>query len=154
MPSVSLLIIALSSPLQIGIYQDDVLVEQMESKDKTSDILPSLIQKVQTSYTVEKLYYVKGPGNYMAIKIAYIFLKTYTIAKDIALEAVDGFALNDNTPIKSIGNKYFIKEGNGIITKTLSDEEKKTIKALYLPATLKEVSFDTNNEPLYVLPAV
>ena len=154
MPKVEVLVIALSSPIQVGIYEDGNLIKTLTSSEKTSDVLPLLIDEVQQDYRISKLYYVQGPGNYMAIKIAYIFLRTFCIASGCLLEAADGFAFNDNTPIKSIGNKYFIKEGNVIITKTLNDDEKASIKALYLPKALKEVSFSAHNEPLYVLPAV
>ena len=39
----------------------------------------------------------------MAIKVAYIFLKTISITRSIDLYACEGFEFNQNSPIKALG---------------------------------------------------
>ena len=41
----------------------------------------------------------------MAIKVAYLFLKTISISKNIELESCSGFEFNKNSPIKALGKK-------------------------------------------------
>jgi hypothetical protein len=85
----------------------------------------------------------------MAIKLAYVFFKTLEIAKDIKLLAQDGFYFNNNSPIKAVGNSYFVKK-EGIITleKNLKEGEFK------LPEKLNLEDFSEETSPLYVLKAV
>ena len=74
---VDVLVIALSSPIQIGIYVNNTLLETIASEKKSSDILPFLFKDILQRYELEKLFYVKGPGSFMAIKVSYIFLHLF-----------------------------------------------------------------------------
>ena len=85
--SVDVLLVALSSPIQIGIYEDNKLIDTIVSKDKSSDVLPLIYKTILETYNVEKLFYANGPGSFMAIKVAYIFLKSLSILKKIPLFA-------------------------------------------------------------------
>lgn len=87
----------------------------------------------------------------MAIKASYIFLKTIAIANNIELFACDGFCFNQNTPIKAFGNKWFVKEKDGIILKENQDLQTKPFN---LPDILDILIFSKKSEPLYILPAV
>lgn len=87
----------------------------------------------------------------MSIKITYIFLKTLSIALDIPLFASDGFAFNNGRPIKAMRQLYFVKEEGEITTRILETVQEQTF---ILPEILNEIDFDTNSEPLYMLPAV
>jgi len=87
----------------------------------------------------------------MAIKISYVFLKSYSIVKNIPLMAVDGFYFNNNSPIKSIGKMYFIKEEDNIILDTIKP---KNIEGFKLPEKIKKDDFSIDSTPLYILPAV
>ncbi|XPV52291.1 MAG: hypothetical protein ACNI3H_07725 [Halarcobacter ebronensis] len=60
----------------------------------------------------------------MAIKVAYIFLKTLRITKNIPLYASNGFNFNNNSPIKALGKKYFIKEDDIIKVDFLDNDIK------------------------------
>ena len=73
---VDVLCITLTSPIKIGIYENEKLVETIESEEKSSDILPLLFKDILEKYDVQKLLYANGPGSFMAIKVAYIFLKS------------------------------------------------------------------------------
>lgn len=135
----------------MGIYENGLLVEFFESEDKTSYSLPKIFNNLLKIYKCKKLYYVKGPGSFMAIKISYIFLKTLSISLNIPFFACEGFNVNQNSPIKAYGKLYFIKQNGKIVTKQYEKTQKNDI---ILPKILKEINFTKEIEPLYVLPAI
>jgi len=148
---VDLVLIALSSPIKIGIYENKELIETIESEKKSSDVLPILFRDIFKKYEVEKLFYANGPGSFMAIKVAYIFLKSMSILKKIPLFATDAFYFNENQPIKAIGKLYFVKISLEIKTQKL---EKAPVVSLELPVVLDYSKFSTNTTPLYMIGAV
>lgn len=145
------MVIALASPLHVGIYEDDRLIDAYTMQEQTSEALPRLFTTLLTQYEPKGLFFAKGPGSFMAIKITYIFLKTLSLSLSIPLYATDGFTFNDGRPIKAMGQRYFIKE-NGSITTSLFDIPQES--SFSLPHVLEKDLFDTNTEPLYMLPAV
>ncbi|GAB6074171.1 hypothetical protein [Nautilia lithotrophica] len=146
---VDIVAIVISKPLLIGIYENGKLIEKIEKEGMTSDILPSVFDDLLQKYQINSIIYSKGPGSYMAIKLAYVFFKTLEIAKNIKLFAVDGFYFNQNKPIKAVGNSYFVKK-EGIITLKKDEEAGR----FYLPEKLNFNDFDEDTEPLYILKAV
>jgi len=149
---VELLVIGVTSPLLVGLYEDGLLIESFESKDKTSKALPKILDQVSISYNLAGLYYAKGPGSFMAIKVTYVMLKTLSIALNIPLLACDAFAFNENKPIKAVGRSCFIKKDDDI--KLLQNCSSSTEMTFKLPDNLDKSYFDLNSEPLYILPAV
>ena len=87
----------------------------------------------------------------MAIKITYLLLRTFEIARQIPLFATDGFAFNGNQPIKAVGNLYFLKEHGKISTAILPTPPSSTF---VLPKQLDAIAFSQDTQPLYHLPAV
>jgi tRNA A37 threonylcarbamoyladenosine modification protein TsaB len=148
---VELFLIALSSPIQIGIYEDSNLIEVISSDEKSSDVLPLIFDKLLEKYDVKSLFYLNGPGSFMAIKVAYVFLKSISIIKNIPLFATDAFKFNQNTPIKAIGKLYFVNISNEIITKKLDTVEDSVFE---LPKILNQSEFDQESAPLYSIGAV
>ncbi len=148
---VDVLLIALASPIQIGIYEKNKLIRTIESEEKSSDILPLLFKDILSSYDVEKIFYANGPGSFMAIKVAYIFLKSLSILKNIPLFATDAFYFNKNQPIKAIGKLHFVKIATEIKTQKLE-----TVQELHftLPDVLDYNEFSTTTTPLYMIGAV
>ena len=153
MPKHKVVVISIANPILIGIYNDkNELVETIEQIGKTSDILPTAFSTILNKYSINEIFYVNGPGSFMAIKVAYIFLKTLTITNDISLKSCDGFHFNDNSPIKALAKKYFFKDENGKIYIDFLKEEK--IKEFKLPQVLNQNIFSEENLPAYHLPAV
>jgi tRNA A37 threonylcarbamoyladenosine modification protein TsaB len=146
-------VISLTSPLLIGIYKNKSLIDTYEGQEKTSEILPVYFNKILKKYDCKNLYYVNGPGSFMAIKITYLFLKTLSITKNLQLYATDGFTFNKNNPIKALGTLYFIKKDAKITTQKIVNVEKLDLR-FNLPDTLDKSLFSTNNQPNYVLPAL
>ena len=143
--------ISLSSPLHVGIYDNNHLIKKYETKEQTSEALPTLFKKILESFTCKRLFFAKGPGSFMAIKISYVFLKTLSISLGVPLYACDGFAFNDNRPIRAMRNLYFMKENEHIITQRLEEEIEQVFE---LPDYLDATKLDENTDPLYMLPAV
>ena len=151
MPKYTLLIISISSPLLIGVYKDDILIETISSEKKTSEILLPVIKKFLDTYTISKIIYTRGPGSYMAIKLTYIMLKTIEITQGIKCFGCSGFVLNGGEPIKAIGNLYFIKEKETIMTKKY---EQPVNASFALPQSIHDLEIDEESTPEYILPAV
>ena len=88
----------------------------------------------------------------MSIKVAYIFLKTISITKNIELNACEGFEFNQNSPIKALGKKYFIKDENKIKVDFL--EKDCIIHDFKLPMCIEKYNFNEETLTIYNLPAV
>lgn len=149
---VDLVLITLSSPIMIGIYEEKKLIDSIVSSEKSSDVLPLLFQEIFQKYEVKNLFYANGPGSFMAIKVAYIFLKSLSIVKKIPLYAVDAFYFNENRPIKAIGKLYFVKVASEIKTEKFDEKIENDFK---LPKQLNYNDFKNNTTaPLYSIGAV
>jgi len=151
MSSVDVLVISLSSPLRVGIYKDFKLIEEYIKSEQTSEVLPTVFEEILQKYRVKTLFFANGPGSFMAIKVSYIFLRSLSISLDIDLFGVDGFAFNQNRPIRAMRKVYFVKKDDKIETKVINEEIEQSFE---LPQSLNTKMFSGNCEPLYVLPAV
>ena len=149
---IEILVITISNPLLIGIYENKKLIKEHKLDGKTSDLLPSLFHTLLNEYEIKRIIYVNSPGSFMAIKVAYIFLKTISITKNIELKACEGFEFNENSPIKALGKKYFIKQDNAIKVDFL--EKDSTITDFKLPMCIEKYNFNEETLPIYNLPAV
>lgn len=149
---IEVLVISISRPLKIGLYENSKLIKIFEDDGKTSDVLPSIFDDILKKYKLEKIYYVNSPGSYMAIKVAYIFLKSLAITRDIEFYAASGFHFNENSPIKALGKKYFMNNNGEIIIDFL--EENSIIQDFKLPEVLEYKIFTSDTLPIYNLPAV
>ena len=148
---VDILLIALSSPIKIGIYEESKLIDTIVSSEKSSDVLPLIFEKLFKKYEIKALYYANGPGSFMAIKVAYIFLKSLSILKKIPLYATDAFKFNKNQPIKAIGKLCFVKIASEIKTQKLEIVPEAIFS---LPDVLDYNEFSTTSTPLYSIGAV
>jgi len=146
---IDIVIIPISTPILVGIYKDNKLVEKIVSDKMTSDFLPAFFDEILKEYKVNKVIYSNGPGSYMSIKLTYIFLKTLEMTKNITILAKDGFYFNQNSPIKAIGNRYFIKENDTITIKKAENFGK-----FELPQKLEISDFSSDIQPIYILNAV
>ncbi len=149
--SVDILLIALSSPIQIGIYENKKLIDTIFSDEKSSDVLPIIFEKIFQKYEVKNLFYANGPGSFMAIKVAYIFLKSISILKNIPLFATDAFYFNNNQAIKAIGKLYFVKISSEIKTQKLETVPEMKFTLLDV---LDYNEFSKISTPLYCIGAV
>lgn len=149
---IEVLVISISNPLLIGVYKNKELVEEFKVEGLTSDLLPITFNQIIKKYDISRINYVNTPGSYMAIKVAYVFLKTICISKNIDFYACSGFEFNENSPIKALGKKYFINENDTIKVDFLDKDTK--IQDFKLPKFLKGINFSSKTLPIYNLPAV
>ena len=149
--SVDVLLVTLVSPIQIGIYEDNKLIDTIISEKRSSDILPSIFDELFKKYEIKALFYANGPGSFMAIKVAYVFLKSLSILKKIPLFATDAFKFNENQPIKAIGKLCFVKISSEIKTQKLETVPE---AKFMLPDVLNYNEFSTTSTPLYGIGAV
>lgn len=145
------LVIALASPLLVGIYKNGVLVEEIKQEGMSSDLLPEIFESLLQKYTFSTLMYAKGPGSFMGIKVTYLFLKTLSITKKIPLLATDAFFFNQNSPIKAVGKLYFVKNSSTIELKPIEAPE---IIGFELPKYIDREKFDSDTLPYYGIDAV
>lgn len=110
-----------------------------------------MFKTILKEFNCARIFFARGPGSFMAIKITYIFLRTLSIVEDIELYATDGFYFNDNKPIKAMHKLYFIKENNTITTELFKSEQASEFN---LPHIIEIEKFSKDIEPLYILPAV
>ena len=149
---IEVLVISISKPLLIGIYENKKLIKEHKLEGKTSDLLPALFSNILKEFDIKRINYVNSPGSYMAIKVAYIFLKTISISKDIELMACNGFEFNENSPIKALGKKYFTQDKDGIKVDFLEKDD--IIRDFKLPNNIDVINFNKQTLPIYNLPAV
>jgi len=148
---VTLLINPISVPMQIAIYQDHALVKIDEIEGRASDVLLPYIESILSSYDVERMIYVNGPGSYMAIKLTYIMLQTIETIRNIPFYGCSAFELNDARAVRAMGSLYFIKEKETIITQKFDE---KLPQEYSMPDNLDRVTLGNDNKPCYILPAV
>jgi tRNA A37 threonylcarbamoyladenosine modification protein TsaB len=148
---VDIVVIALSSPILVGIYEDTRLIKSIESTERSSDVLPLLFKEILKEYQIKALFYANGPGSFMAIKVAYIFLKSLSVIKGVPLYARDAFYFNQNSPIKAVGKLCFVKIAHKIQTKKFEELPSSTFK---LPEELEYQQFSRETVPLYGIGAV
>ncbi|MBL0709135.1 MAG: hypothetical protein JJW00_08815 [Sulfurimonas sp.] len=148
---VDIVLVAISSPILIGIYEDCKLLELIKSDEKSSEVLPQIYKNIFETYSVKSLFYANGPGSFMAIKVSYIFLKSLSILKKIPLYARDAFYFNNNEAIKAIGKLYFVKIASEIKTQKLETVPSVKFK---LPDVLDYNEFSTAATPYYGIGAV
>jgi hypothetical protein len=154
--SIDVVLLSIATPVKVGIYYNNKLIEEISMDGKSSDVLEPIFKKIfydySDVYSVNSISYINTPGSFMAIKMSYIFLKTLSVTYDIKLKAVDGFYFNNGKPIKAIGNRYFIKDKNKIILdKIAKDEDGMNFE---LPEIINLDDFSDDIEPDYVLPSV
>jgi tRNA A37 threonylcarbamoyladenosine modification protein TsaB len=148
---VDIVVIALSTPVKIGVYENNNLLDEIISEEKSSEFLPVVFKELLENYNINSITYTNTPGSFMSIKVAYIFLKSFCILNDIELLGVEGFYFNQNKPIKAIGKLYFVKIQDKIETKKFDEVLDVEFK---LPKTIDKNKFNKDNKPIYVIGAV
>jgi hypothetical protein len=153
MKNIDIVLIPISIPILIGIYEKNNLIETIQINGKTSDILSNIFEDLLHKYNIQNIIYTNTPGSFLGIKLVYIYLKTLSICKNIRIRSIDAFYFNENKPIKGIIGKFFIKDkSNNIKLEKLEDYVDDNI--FTLPSLINMKNFSVNIEPIYISPAV
>ena len=151
LPKSTLLINPISLPLSLGVYSDEKLSEEFALEGMASEVLLEKVNEILNQYDIEEIIYVNGPGTHMATKLTYVMLESIRIVKGIEFFGCSAFELNGATPVKAIGNLYFIKEKETIITQKFDEKLDQRYK---MPKMLDSISLESDRKPNYILPAV
>jgi len=143
LPKNILLINPISIPLSLGIYEDDALQEEFVLEGMVSDVLLDKVDGILKNHSIDEIIYVNGPGTHMATKLTYVMLESIRITKGIEFFACSAFELNDNAPVKAIGNLYFTKEKVTIITQKFSEKLDQIYK---MPKMLSSISLESDRK--------
>ncbi len=146
-----ILIVSLASPFLVGLYEDNILIKEWNSDEKISEALLPIISSIFDNYNLTRAIYTRGPGSHMATKLTYLVLKTLEISINLECIGCCGFEINSSKPIKAIGNLYFVKEKETIITKKFDEP---IDGGFVLPINLNSIELDLSSEPLHLLPSV
>ena len=148
---VDILLIALSTPILVGVYRDGTLLERIESRERSSEALPRIYKELLHRYEISSFIYANGPGSFMSIKVAYVFLRSLSILKEIPLYAADAFDFNGSRPIKAVGKLHFVKIHDKIETQKFEEVFEPSFE---VPQTLDTVKISSNSTPMYGIGAV
>ena len=168
MKHIDIALVSLHSPLLCGIYEDNILVESMQSDELLLVGLPHIFesllptQKQDSHYKdtrIRAIYYASGPGSFSALKLTHIFLHTLQYLYDIKLFATSSFYFTHSAYIKAFGTSYFHRDAeNNIIllqnVKDLINTQDSKEGAFFLPHILDKSAFSLPAQPLYILPPV
>lgn len=117
------------------------------------EIFENLLEWLEMqNLAIQALYYAKGPGSFMAMKLTHIFVHAWVLLNPAPLRSALGFAFNENSPIKAFGKSFYVCEGGQVALKTFESPPKGHEMAL--PSILDPLLFTTDNEPLYFLPPI
>lgn len=144
-------LISINSPILCGIYENNTLIKSLEAQGKTSEALIEIFSEILSQYTLRRVFYAKGPGNFSAIKLSHIFLQTLKIARNIELFCADSFYFTNDDFIHAYGKIYFTKINDEIKTARLQNAQ---ISHFSLPQRIQIEHFSQDCAPLYILSAV
>ncbi len=149
---VTLLLLSVASPIQIGLYdRSGQRIEAFSYEQKASAVLYSAFEAIEGRFEITALAYARGPGSFMGLKLGFVFLRSYAIVKGLPMYAADSFLFNEGAPIGASRSRSYVKEGDRISIRRLESPPK---SAMALPDRLDWSAMDAPLEPLYIQPAV
>ncbi len=147
---IDLLIIALSSPVIIGVYERGELAKKIKSDGRASEFLIEFLADINAD-EIASITYTNTPGSFMGLKVSYQILRVFCEVKNIAFCAVSGFELNGGGAIRANKTLSFLPQsGDG-------DEiliGRATPSPFELPRNLAGLNKSPDTLPRYIIPAV
>lgn len=134
----------------LGIYEQGELALKFQSNEneKAGEFLLSKFSEILQNFEISSVIYANTPGSFMGIKLAYVILKTFSVAKNFELFAVNGFELNGGEPIRANKNLSFVFENGEILLKKAESGE------FLLPQNLNNIKKSNDILPKYIISAV
>ncbi|WP_107848307.1 glycoprotease [Campylobacter concisus] len=120
----------------------------MTTDEHVSEALIKILENLSSKFNITKIIYANTPGSFMGLKVAYVILKTFSLAKGCEFYAVSGFSLNGGEAIRANKNLSFVlKEGE------ISLEKVEPVRFV-LPLNLDELKLNSDTLPNYIIQAV
>lgn len=146
--SVDILVIGISSPFLVGVYEDDKLIQSFSSQKHISEALIEILGEISSKFNISSIIYTNTPGSFMGLKVSYVILKTFCVAKNIDFFAVSGFELNNGGAIRANKSLSFVLQNNQILLKQAEPTPFK------LPLNLSNLNKTSDTLPSYIIQAV
>jgi tRNA A37 threonylcarbamoyladenosine modification protein TsaB len=147
---VEVVVVPFQTPILVGVYRDRQLERGVQLEGKVSETLPPFFEELLRREQLEGLYYSRGPGSFMGVRLTFLFLKTLSIIYQIPFRGVDSFYFTGGKPIKGPGASFFVKKEGIIVVSREVDE----VGTPSLPPVLNPADFEEEVEPLYLVKAV
>ena len=165
MRHIDIVLLSVNTPLLCGVYEDNVLIEEISSAKPLLVSLPYVFESLlptphqNPAYNdsrIDAIYYANGPGSFSALKLTHIFLHTLSSLYDIELFATSSFYFTPSAYIKAFGTSYFYRNKEGEISLVPNEQIQVTAGQIIfsLPQILDKNAFNSPTEPLYILPPV
>jgi tRNA A37 threonylcarbamoyladenosine modification protein TsaB len=150
--NVTVLLISAAKPCFFALYDENGEMIEQESCDKPlTESLYVLMSAAERRYSIKRVLYVNGPGSFMGLKLGFVFMRTFALAREIDFAACDSFAITGGAPVFSHKNRWFVKNGSSI---ELIRFENPPENRLIPPKKLNMANFSGDTTPCYLLPAV
>lgn len=147
-----LLLIPKGNSMMWGVYEDFVLEAKGSEDGKALDSLVQILVRLQAVYKISSIFYARGPGSFVSLKLLHIFVHTLCCTRQIPVFATDSFYF-DSSPIPAFSRQYFIKKEEGDVVLSEIKGEIKLYSPI-LPEVLICEDFCQETVPLYVLSPV
>ncbi|WP_180997755.1 glycoprotease [Campylobacter concisus] len=120
----------------------------MTTDEHVSEALIKILENLSSKFNITKIIYANTPGSFMGLKVAYVILKTFSLAKGCKFYAVSGFSLNGHQAIRANKNLSFVLKDGKISL------EKVEPVGFRLPLNLDELKLNSDTLPDYIIQAV
>ena len=149
---VTLLLLSAQTPLCVGLYDaSGVLVRRYERTGQISQVLYPLFREIGAEFEVVALAYARGPGSFMGLKLGFVFLRSFAIAKKIPMRSASSFFFSAGAPIVATRHSAYLLSDDKI---SLCRLESAPENRMQLPKRVDFEALDEPLEPLYIQPAV
>lgn len=132
----------------VGVYKDGVKFDEITTDEHASEALIKILENLSSKFNITKIIYANTPGGFMGLKVAYVILKTFSLAKGCKFYAVSGFSLNGHQAIRANKNLSFVLKDGKISL------EKVEPVGFRLPLNLDELKLNSDTLPDYIIQAV
>lgn len=149
---VSVLLISATRPMRLAVYDETgARIESHESDAPATESLYPLFKSIDDRYEITRLAYAKGPGSFMGLKLGYVFLQSFALARKLPFTAASSFALSGGNPVHAHGKRWFTQRGDQVGVQTF---EVAPEASLLPPERIDFSVFEPACEPEYLMPAV
>ena len=64
----------------VGVYKDGVKFDEITTDEHVSEALIKILDNLSSKFNITKIIYANTPGSFMGLKVAYVILKTFSLA--------------------------------------------------------------------------
>ncbi|MGE4295437.1 MAG: hypothetical protein AB7E49_07045 [Campylobacterales bacterium] len=149
---VFVLLVSASRPMRLAVYDlGGNRLELHESDAPATESFYPFFKTIDDRYDIARVAYARGPGSFMGLKLGYVFLQSFAMARRIPFASVSSFALTRGAPVQAHGKRWFVLEGGEVSVRAFETPPQ---AALLPPEQIDFSIFEAACEPEYLMPAV